>query len=93
MESNLDSRYRVLGSAPLSLALGQRYPWLDQVWYGAWMLFLLVGSAYAVIQIFRQRDGHVGYRGVPGWVVTLLGDEVDPRARPRTGQSSFLPQA
>jgi hypothetical protein len=61
------------------LALGQRYPWLYQVWYGAWMLFLLVVSVYAVIQIFRQRDerdGHVG--GVPRWVVTLFGDEVDP---------------
>jgi len=65
----------------ISLALGQRCPWLDQVWYGAWMLFLLVVSIYAVTQIFRQRDqsdGYVGYRGVPRWVVTLFGDEVDP---------------
>jgi hypothetical protein len=64
-----------------SLALGERYPWLDNVWYWAWMLFLLVVSVYGVTQIFRNRNetgGVVGYRGVPRWVVTLFGDEVDP---------------
>ena len=34
-----------------------------------------------VVQIFRNQNetaGYVGYRGVPRWVVTLFGDEVDP---------------
>ena len=64
-----------------SLALGQRYPWLDAVWYWAWMLFLVVVGVFAAAQIFSNRhesEGFVGYRGVPRWVVTLFGDEVDP---------------
>jgi hypothetical protein len=64
-----------------SLALGKRYPWLDAAWYWAWMLFLVVVGVYAVAQIFSNRHetgGFVGYRGVPRWVVTLFGDEVDP---------------
>jgi hypothetical protein len=68
-----------------SLALGKRYPWLDAVWYWAWMFFLLVVGLYAVTQIFRNRHetgGFVGYRGVPRWVVTLFGGEVDPSAKP-----------
>ena len=65
-----------------SLGLANRYPWLDALWYGAWMLFLLVVSVFAVLQIFRNRDetgGFVGYRGVPRWVVTMFGDEVEAR--------------
>lgn len=68
-----------------SLALGKRYPWLDTVWYSAWMLFLLVVGVYAVVQIFRNRHetgGFVGYRGVPRWVVTLFGDEVETQHKP-----------
>ena len=64
-----------------SLALGERYPWLDTVWYWAWMLFLVVVGVYAVAQIFSNRHeagGFVGYRGVPRWAVTFFGDEVDP---------------
>jgi hypothetical protein len=63
-----------------SLALGTRYPWLDSVWYIAWMLFLVVVGVCAVVQIFRNRHetgGYVGYRGVPRWVVTFFGDD-DP---------------
>jgi len=66
----------------VSLGLYERYPWVDTVWYGAWMLFLLVIAVYAVVQIFSNRQeagGYVGYRGVPRWVVTLFGDEVEPR--------------
>src|SRR5262249_34245667 len=69
----------------VSLALAGRYPWLDTVWYGVWMAFLLVVAGYAVIQIFRNRDrtdGFVGYRGVPRWVVTIFGDEVEPGKSP-----------
>ena len=65
-----------------SLALAERYPWLDTIWYAAWMLFLLVVGAHAVTQIFRMRkdtDGYVGYRGVPRWAVRLFGDDVEPR--------------
>ena len=62
----------------VSLALGKRYLWLDTVWYGAWMLFLVVIAVFSVVQIFRKRDemsGYVGYRGVPRWVVRLFGDD------------------
>ena len=65
-----------------SLALGKRYPWLDTIWYAAWMLFLLVVGVYAVTETFRKRketDGYIGYRGVPRWVVTFFGDDVEPR--------------
>jgi hypothetical protein len=64
-----------------SLALGKRYPWLDSIWYAAWMLFLLVIAVHAGIHIFRKRketDGYVGYRGVPRWAVTVFGDDVRP---------------
>jgi len=62
----------------VSLALGRRYPWLDTVWYGAWMLFLGVVAVFSVAQIFMNRHengGYVGYRGVPRWVVRLFGDD------------------
>jgi len=65
-----------------SLALAKRYPWLDTIWYFGWMLVLLVVCVYAVTQIFRRRketDGYIGYRGLPRWVVTLFGDDVEPR--------------
>ena len=61
-----------------SLALGNRYPWLDTVWYAAWMSFLFVIAVYAIVQIFRNRhetEGYVGYRGVPRWVVRFFGDD------------------
>jgi hypothetical protein len=71
-----------------SLGLGKRYPWLhtrliqsDTVWYATWMLFLVVLAVCAIVQVFRHADqtgGFVGYRGVPRWVVTLLGDDVEP---------------
>ena len=80
MEPKLDSRYRLLGLVVGSVALGNRYTWLDTIWYGAWMLFRLVVGVYAVGQIFSNRHksgGFVGYRGVPRWVVTLFGDQVD----------------
>jgi hypothetical protein len=70
-----------------SLAFGKRYPWLDAVWYWAWMLFLLVVAVYSVKQIFSNRHetgGVVGYRGVPRWVVTLFGGEVDAPLRSST---------
>jgi len=62
----------------VSLGFAERYPWLDTLWYGAWMLFLLVVSVYAVVQIFRNRHETGGYRGVPRWAVTLFGGELDP---------------
>lgn len=68
-----------------SIAFGKRYAWLDTVWLAALLLFLLVVSVYAVVQIFRKRqetDGYVGYRGVPRWVVRLFGDEVDSPRNP-----------
>ena len=61
-----------------SIALGKRYPWIDTVWYAAWLGFLLLVAVYAIVQIFRHRgaaDGYVGYRGVPSWVVRLFGDD------------------
>ncbi len=64
-----------------SVALAGRYSWLDIVWLAAWMLFLLVVAVCAVVHIFHKRqetDGLVGYRGVPRWVITLIGDQVDP---------------
>jgi len=64
-----------------SVALAGRYFWLDTVWLAAWMLFFLVVAVCAVVHIFRKRqetDGLVGYRGVPRWVITLFGDQVDP---------------
>jgi hypothetical protein len=83
MEPDMDSRYRFLGFLLLaSLGFANRYPWLDTFWYGAWMLFLLVVSVFAVVQIFRNRHetgGFVGYRGVPRWVVTMFGGEVEAR--------------
>jgi len=63
-----------------SLALGKRYPWLDSIWYGAWLLLLLVVAISSVIEIFRRRHetgGVVGYRGVPRWVVRLFGADED----------------
>jgi hypothetical protein len=65
-----------------SLALGKRYPWLDTVWYAAWMLFLLVVAIAAAIDIFRYRDapgGYIGYRGVPRWAVRLFGGGDDSK--------------
>jgi hypothetical protein len=64
-----------------SIALAKRYPWLDSVWNIAWMLFLLVVAACATVQVFRRRHetgGYVGYRGVPRWVVTLVGGDSEP---------------
>jgi hypothetical protein len=69
----------------VSLGLGKRYMWLDTVWYAAWMLFLFVVAVYAVVQIFRHRHetgGYAGYRGVPRWVVTLFGDDVEQQGKP-----------
>jgi hypothetical protein len=68
-----------------SPGFADRYPWLDTVWYFAWMVFLLAVGVYAIVSIFRHRHdtgGVVGYLGVPRWVVTLFGDEVEPR-KPR----------
>jgi hypothetical protein len=82
MEPQVDSGHRVLGSVFRITRLAERYPWLDTIWYAAWMLFLLVVGVYAVTQIFRMRkdtDGYVGYRGVPRWAVRLFGDDVEPR--------------
>jgi hypothetical protein len=65
-----------------SLALGRRYPWLDTVWYAAWMLFLLVVAVAAAIDIFQNRHapgGYVGYRGVPRWAVRLFGSSDDSK--------------
>jgi hypothetical protein len=66
----------------VSLGLGKRHPWLDTIWYVAWMLFLIVVAVCAAAQIFRHRHetgGVVGYRGVPRWVVTLFGGDVDQK--------------
>ena|SRR5713226_9626561 len=62
----------------VSIGLGERYPWLDTVWYAAWMLFLVVVAVYAVVHIIRHRHdsgGYVGYRGAPGWVGKFFGDD------------------
>jgi len=68
----------------VSLGLGKRYPWLDTIWYAAWMLFLFVVAVYAVVQIFRhhhETGGYIGYRGVPRWVVILFGDDVEQQGK------------
>jgi hypothetical protein len=65
-----------------SLALNDRYPWIDGLWYGAWTLLLIVVSVHAVIHIFRHRgdtEGVVGYRYSPPWLVKLFGGEVGSR--------------
>jgi hypothetical protein len=72
-----------------SLAFSRRYPWLDTMWYAAWMLFLIIVAVCATLQILRNRHetgGLVGYRGVPRWAVTLFGGEVDSpnKTRPKT---------
>jgi hypothetical protein len=62
----------------VSIALVKRYPWVDVVFNGAWMLLLLVVAVASVIHVFRHRHeagGLVGYRGVPRWVVTLFGGD------------------
>jgi hypothetical protein len=81
MESNLDSGYRFLGSAPY--IVGSR-PTLPLVRSSLVWRVDVVSARREHLRchsIFRQRDqsdGYVGYRGVPRWVVTLFGDEVDP---------------
>jgi hypothetical protein len=68
-----------------SIGLAKRYPWLDSVWNIAWMLFLLVVAVCSTVQVFRHRHetgGYVGYRGVPRWVVTLLGGDAGPSRKP-----------
>jgi|SRR5271168_5480886 len=77
-----------------SLGLGKRYPWLDTVWYAAWMLFLVVLSVFSVVHIFRHRHetgGLVGYRGVPRWAVTMFGGEVGQPSKPGTGHKAERP--
>jgi len=62
----------------ISIALGRRYPWLDTIWYAAWMLFLIIVAVYGVLEMFRNRHDtaqYVGYRGVPRWVVRFFGDD------------------
>jgi hypothetical protein len=66
----------------VSIGLARRYAWLDTVWTAAWMWFLIVVAVCSVVQIFRHRHetgGIVGYRGVPRWVVTLLGGDVNSK--------------
>jgi hypothetical protein len=89
LETSMNRRYRswipgivVWTWLLVSLGLAKRYPWLDTVWTAAWMLFLIVLAVSSVTQIFRHRHetgGVVGYRGVPRWVVTLLGGDVDSK--------------
>ncbi len=70
-----------------SIGLAKRYPWLDSVWNAAWMLFLPVVAVCSTVQVFRGRNetgGYVGYRGVPRWVVTLLGGDAAPPSEPRS---------
>jgi hypothetical protein len=67
------------------IALGEHYRWSDAVWFVAWRLFLLVLGVWFVVDLFRNRHktgGYVGYRGVPRWVVTPFGDEVEPQRKP-----------
>ena len=68
----------------VSLGLGERYPWLDTVWYAAWMVFLIIVAVYSVMEMFRhhhEAGGYVGYRGVPRWVATMFGDDVEQRRK------------
>jgi hypothetical protein len=70
-----------------SIGLAKRYPWLDSVWNIAWMLFLLVVAVSSTVQVFRHRQetgGYVRYRGVPRWIVTLLGGDAGPSRKPGT---------
>jgi hypothetical protein len=66
----------------LSLGLAKRYPWVDTIWFVAWMLFLVVVAVGSAVYTFRHRHetgGVVGYRGVPRWVVTLFGGNGDSK--------------
>ncbi|HKM48842.1 MAG TPA: hypothetical protein VJX69_14720 [Terriglobales bacterium] len=64
----------------ISLAFYKRYPWLDTLWYGVAMLFLLMIAGYSIIQIVRRRHETttISYRGVPRWLEKFSLDEKDP---------------
>ena len=89
LETSMNRRYRswipgivVWTWLLVSIGLARRYAWLDTVWTAAWMSFLIVVAVCSVVQIFRHRHetgGIVGYRGVPRWVVTLLGGDVNSK--------------
>jgi hypothetical protein len=73
------------GLFAVSLALYERYPWLDTLWYGVAMLFLLVVAGYSIVQIVRHRHETttISYRGVPRWLAKFSLDE-EGTPHPRT---------
>jgi uncharacterized membrane protein len=64
-----------------SLALSERYSWLESVWYAVWMLILLVIAVAASLETFLNPGGapeeYVGRMGmaIPRWIVRLFGDD------------------
>ena len=65
-----------------SLALGERYAWLDTVWYLTWMLVLFVVAVVVAVETVRKSQSdprdYVGHMGVavPRWIVRLFsGDD------------------
>ena len=60
----------------LSIALADRYSWLDTVWMLVCRGLLLIVAIWSVVEIFRHpndTNGYVGCRGVPRWFVRFLG--------------------
>jgi hypothetical protein len=62
----------------ISIALSDRYRWLNTAWVFGGVLFAAVASVLVIVEVFRSRDGsgeYLYYRGVPRFVRWLLMDD------------------
>lgn len=71
----------------VSFAFYGRYPWLDTLWYAAYVLFVFFLAVFSVVQICRHRHEMttISYQGLPRWLERFLLDENDdpPSLKPK----------
>jgi phosphoglycerol transferase MdoB-like AlkP superfamily enzyme len=73
----------IWGLLLLSVAVYQRHRWIDRIWLGAILAFLLLVTVNFVVQLHR-RDGDpskVSYQGYPRWFIRFAFDE-DEESKP-----------